>query len=159
MEQQIATVLEELRKRGHKVTWSRRMVLEAIVGHTGTFTAEEICARTARVGRATVYRTIKLLVDLDVVCKVVLKNGAPCYRLSFKAHHHHLVCAICGMAEDFARCTLDEIVGRLKQLTGYTIMEHRIEVYGICPSCQSELVEVSPGDTGKPGRPQTDTRI
>ena len=61
------------------------------------------CERRRKVGRATVFRTIKLLLDLNILCRILLDDGTLHYRVSTRGHHHHLVCRECGRVEDFTQ--------------------------------------------------------
>lgn len=89
------------------------------------------------VGRATVFRTIRLLVELDAICRVPLEDGSVRYRLRGREeHHHHLVCTNCGDMTDFAGCDLGALTAELGKRTAYEITSHRLELYGICPSCR-----------------------
>ncbi len=122
---------------GYKETASRRQVLEAIAGLNGGFTAEELHAALPHVGRATVYRTVKLLVDANLLCRTPLEDGSPRYTLGPHAHHHHLVCVSCGAVRDFALCNLDDIAQSVERTTGYRVLSHQVEMYGVCASCRS----------------------
>ena len=136
---------EALGKRGYRLTAPRLRLLDAIMTIPGHFTVEEIYADVSSVGRATVYRTIKLLVEMRVVCKMVLEDGAPRYRVASPSHHHHLICVACGSSQDFARCAVDDVIFRLHQTTGYRVLSHRIEVYGLCSACQQAEVAAGKG--------------
>ncbi len=127
-----------LERKGYRSTSSRLRVLQVIADSGDQFTVEEVCSKIPDVGRATVYRTMKLLVSLGMVCKVVLQDGSPRYRLSRLIHHHHLVCASCGVMEDFARCTVDEVIQRVESSTNFQILGHRIELYGYCEACLTQ---------------------
>ena len=132
----IAPVRRLLERRGYKDTATRRQVLEAMSRLEDGFTAEELHAALPRVGRATVYRTVKLLVDAGLLCKTALEGGAPRYRLGPHAHHHHLVCVSCGAIRDFARCNVDKMVERVEHAAGFQVLSHRVEIYGLCPRCR-----------------------
>lgn len=110
--------------------------MEALAGLQGAFTAEELCRRLPSVGRATVYRTLKLLVEQGVVCKVPLADGTPRYRLGGPYHHHHLVCVACGAVRDLDRCAVEELASRVERGEGFTLLGHRIEFYGLCSRCR-----------------------
>jgi Fe2+ or Zn2+ uptake regulation protein len=129
-------LVEDLRGQGFKITTPRYRVLEWLVARDGNFTAEELAGELEDVGRATVYRTLKLLLDQDVVCKVVLGDGSVAYRMSHKVHHHHLICLACGATEDIGRCGVDEVIASVRDVTEYDVVGHRIEIYGICPACK-----------------------
>ena len=141
MPQAIQSLKVGLDSRGYRLTSPRSKILEAVLARVDPFTAEELHRDIPLVGRATVFRTIKLMVHLGMLCKVALENGTPRYRLGPLSHHHHLVCIVCGQVEDFARCAVDDIVLRLSEATGHEIVGHRIEVYGVCPRCRDSQTE------------------
>ncbi len=129
-------IIQRLELRGHRITRSRRRVLEALVETPAHFTVEDVLQRARGVGRATVFRTMKLLQDLNVVCRVLMEDGSLHYRLSTRGHHHHLVCRSCGRVEDFSTCDVSGLVHELAQSTSYEIEGHWLEVYGRCASCR-----------------------
>ncbi len=129
-------IIQRLEMRGHRVTGSRRRVLEALVSAPAHFTVEDVLREAGGVGRATVFRTMKLLQDLNVVCRVLMEDGSLHYRLSTRGHHHHLVCRTCGRVEDFSTCDVASLVDELARSTDYQIEGHWLEVYGKCASCR-----------------------
>jgi Fe2+ or Zn2+ uptake regulation protein len=129
-------LVEDLRGQGFKITTPRYRVIEWLTNRDANFTAEELAGDLAAVGRATVYRTLKLLLDQGLVCKVVLGDSSVAYRMSHKVHHHHLICLSCGATEDIGRCGVDEVITTVREATNYDVVGHRIEIYGICPSCK-----------------------
>src|SRR5437868_13638201 len=130
-------ITERLELRGHRVTPSRRRVLEAVFAQQAHFTVEDVLRATRRVGRATVFRTIKILLDLDILCRIALEDGTLQYRLSTRTHHHHLVCVDCRRVEDFTMCDVAPLVRQLAAATEYEIEGHRLEVYGRCSECRT----------------------
>jgi Fur family ferric uptake transcriptional regulator len=132
----IDLVIERLELRGHRMTTSRRRVIEAVLAQTGHFTVDDVLRRVRRVGRATVFRTMKLLLDLNIVCRVLLDDGTLHYRVSTGRHHHHLVCTECGRVEDFSQCDVESLVRDLQKATQYEVQAHWLEVYGRCQSCR-----------------------
>jgi len=129
-------LLDQLRDQGFKITAPRYQVVECVASREDNFTAEELAAELAPIGRATVYRTLKLLLDQGLVCRVVLGDGSVCYRASHKAHHHHLVCLGCGATEDVHLADVETVLARVREATDYEVVDHRIEVYGLCPRCR-----------------------
>jgi Fur family ferric uptake transcriptional regulator len=129
-------IVERMEMRGHRVTASRRRVLEALMGAPAHFTVDDVLHSARGVGRATVFRTMKLLQDLNIVCRVRMEDGSMHYRLSARGHHHHLVCRDCGRVEDFATCDVSALVRQLTSSTEYEIEGHWLEVYGRCASCR-----------------------
>ena len=130
-------IIQRLALRGHRITASRRRVLEALVAAPAHFTVEDVARRVPAVGRATVFRTMKLLQDLNVVCRVLMEDGSLHYRLSARGHHHHLVCRTCGRVEDFSACDVGPLIDQLVQATDYQIEGHWLEVYGRCRACRT----------------------
>jgi Fur family ferric uptake transcriptional regulator len=146
-EADIATprIIERLEMRGHRVTASRRRVIDALMAQPSHFTVDDVLRDTGKTGRATVFRTMKLLTDLNVLCRVLMDDGTLHYRVSARGHHHHLVCRECGRVEDFATCDVTSLVNELVKNTQYQIEGHWLEVYGRCQSCRvldSEQVQV-----------------
>jgi Fur family ferric uptake transcriptional regulator len=79
---------------------------------------------------------MKLLTDLNVVCRVLMDDGTLHYRVSARGHHHHLVCRDCGRVEDFTQCDVTALVNELAKNTQYDIEGHWLEVYGRCDACR-----------------------
>ena len=88
---------------------------------------------------------MKLLQDLNVVCRVLMENGSLHYRISARGHHHHLVCRSCGRVEDFATCDVSALVRELSASTEYEIEGHWLEVYGRCQSCRATQPSAAAG--------------
>ena len=129
-------IIQRLELRGHRMTGSRRRVLEGLMAAPAHFTVDDVLRLAVGVGRATVFRTMRLLLDLNVVCRVLMEDGSLHYRLSTRGHHHHLVCRSCGRVEDFSNCDVSSLVRDLSRNTEYQIEGHWLEVYGRCASCR-----------------------
>ncbi len=130
-------IIQRLELRGHRITASRRRVLEALLDAPAHFTVDDVLRQAAHVGRATVFRTMKLLQELNVVCRVMMEDGSLHYRLSTRGHHHHLVCRSCERVTDFATCDVSSLIDQLARSTDYRIEGHWLEVYGRCASCRA----------------------
>ena len=130
-------LVNELRDQGFKITTPRYQVIEWLAAHEDNFTAEELAAELASIGRATVYRTLRLFLDHGLICRLVLNDGSICYRLSHTGHHHHLVCISCGATEDVHLDDVEDVLQRIRDGTEYDVVGHRLEVYGFCPRCKS----------------------
>lgn len=130
-----ASIVQRLEDRGHRVTAPRLAVLATAADAGDQFSADEIAGRLPHVGRATVFRALKLLVEMDVLCRVLLDDGNLRYRWSRRGHHHHLVCSDCGAVEDFTACDVTELVQELTRRSNFTVEGHWLEVYGRCGAC------------------------
>jgi len=135
-------LLSALGGAGKRLTVARRAVAEAIARQEGHFTAEDVLraarARQRAVGRATVFRSLEMLADLHLVERVDLPSGEHAYvACEPDAHHHHVVCSVCGRSTEVGELGLGPILGRIESSTGFAIDSHRLEVFGICPDCQA----------------------
>ncbi len=129
---------ERLETIGFRSTAPRRAVLEAIQDRRGAFTIEDLLGELPAVGRATVFRTIKLLQELDLVCRVPLEDGSIRYQLSEGGHHHHLVCRQCGKFTEFSDLELDTRIQEQANLHSFSLQGHSVELYGLCADCAAQ---------------------
>ena len=128
-------MLATLEDLGYRSTTARRDVINLLVTKREGFDAEEINRELPGVGRATVYRTIKLLLEAGVLCKLVLPDGAPKYSLARVEHHHHTVCVKCGTVGVFRAVTLERLLRAMGEDISGEIFGHRFEVYITCQQC------------------------
>jgi Fe2+ or Zn2+ uptake regulation protein len=128
----IMAILED---RGHRSTGPRRDVIHAVEGKMDSFSAAQICDQLPSVGRATVYRTVKLLLEAGVVCKLAMPNGEPTYALARIEHHHHTICLGCGTVGDFRDATIERLMRAAGSDISGEIVGHRIEFYITCRDC------------------------
>lgn len=126
-----------LARRGYRLTGPRRQLLDVMEALGDHFVADDVVSAAPEVGRATVFRTLRLLQDLGMVCQVVLDDGALAYRLAPEEHHHHLLCVECGAVRDFSAEAIEHVFEEIARDTGYSVEAHRFEVYGRCPDCQA----------------------
>jgi Fe2+ or Zn2+ uptake regulation protein len=137
-----------LQQFGYRVTQPRSAVIDAVIGHRRPFTAEQLVANVAaslsgaNIGRATVYRTLEILAAVDVLTRIIQPDGHPAYVCDSLGHRHHLVCSTCGTAVAFTRCPVDDLVQVLTKDTEFKIHDHLLEVFGVCPTCQTTAANV-----------------
>ena len=129
----------KLEARGYRVTPPRRAVIAAVLQQNNHFTVEELLQRCRGAGRATVFRTVRLLSEMGVICRVLMEDGSLHYRVSQRGHHHHLVCTACGHVQDLDDCSVTDVVRELSRASGYEIEGHWLEFYGRCQSCRSPV--------------------
>jgi Fur family ferric uptake transcriptional regulator len=136
------TIVSTLQKHGYRITAPRRGVAMLIAERQGHFTAEDLLRSARRqragLGRATVFRSLELLTSLDLVERVDLPSGEHAYVTCEPTHHHHLVCSSCGRAVGVEEGDLDVALQEIGRRTGYQIDSHRLELFGLCASCQRE---------------------
>ena len=111
--------------------------MAAVLDRRGHFSVDDILSQVPGVGRATVFRTMKLLAETGAVCRVLLNDGSLHYRIRRRrGHHHHVVCTSCGGVQDLSDCVVSDVVGELSRSTGFEIEGHWLELYGRCPVCR-----------------------
>ena len=131
------TATTRLETIGFRSTAPRRAVLQAIETAQGPFTVEDLLAEVPSVGRATVFRTIKLLQELNMMCRVPLEDGSVRYQLSEGGHHHHLICRTCGSFTEFSDLELDTRIQEQANAHGFALQGHSLELYGLCRRCRA----------------------
>ena len=98
--------------------------------------ADELDARRLRVGTATVYRTLELLVRSGLVVERDFGEGFRRYEPARDApHHEHLICTRCGAVREFRDERLERMTTLLAEAHGYVRQRHRLVIHGICDDC------------------------
>lgn len=133
----LARLEDHLERYGHRLTPSRRSVLESIARHQQNFTPDEIIEDSRPAGRATVFRTMRLLQDEGAICRVTMSDGSMRYRVGSVGHHHHFICLSCGDVRDVSGCDAPASVLELGAREGFQIEGHSLELYGRCAACSS----------------------
>lgn len=130
---------ERLREAGYKITPPRLAVLQVIEQEGEHLDPAQILRRAQSIhpaiGRATVYRTLELLTQLNIVRPIYVGEHGPTY-IRAEGGHHHLVCSTCGVVIDFDQCMAGEMARELTDRFGFQIRSHLLEFYGICAKCQ-----------------------
>ena len=131
-----SNILAALEEHGSRMTWPRRQLARMLARQTGSFSAEEIVAGLPTLGRATVYRTLRLLGEAGVLCKTAMPDGSPRYSLDDAHHHHHLVCVDCERIDEFRHPAIERMLRAMRAHVGSELIGHRLELYHRCAVCQ-----------------------
>lgn len=150
-------LLQRVGRAGFRVTGPRRTILEQIAACEGQFTASDVLQRVGAVapeiGRATVFRTLELLLNLGALERVHTGDERrDAYVVCRDGHHHHLVCSVCGTVAETAGCTIGEAVAAMARQAGYEAEHHWLEIVGRCPRCAAASA-VHPAELSPEGRP------
>ena len=133
---------ETLRKAGYRLTPQRVAVWEAVRRGGRHRTAEEIAAEVQQtlpeVNVSTVYRTLELLVGLDLVQETRLAGMATYYEVAPEPVHHHYVCTRCGAVGHFADGLLEPVRSELRDSADFSVTEARLTVFGLCSACRQQ---------------------
>lgn len=134
-----------LRDNGLKFTIQREVILEMLYNCDEHLTPESLHHLIQdkhpelNTGIATVYRTLSLLEDSEMVTSLSFGAQGKKYELGSKDHHDHIICTKCGLISEFMD---DEIETRQKKIAeelGFVMQEHSMQIYGICQSCQTKM--------------------
>ena len=132
-----------LRQTGHRSAAAREQVLDALAGRDCCATAQDLADDLhrggSRVGTASIYRALELLVRLGLVRRLDMGDGTARYEAAHPSgeHHHHLVCSTCGRVEAFEDDELERTLRNVESRTGYSVAEHDVVLRGACRSCAS----------------------
>lgn len=131
---------EFLRDRGLKYTDERERVLRAVMKNDEHFEAEELLLEMRqsgmRVGKATVYRTLKLLVACGIVKEVHFSNKQVHYEHTYgQDPHDHMVCRRCGRIIEFDAGDVLRLRTALAASRGFHALSHRFQITGLCEAC------------------------
>jgi Fur family ferric uptake transcriptional regulator len=137
-----AAVLEQLDGAGRRRSSARSTVVAAALRRGQPFTAHELVASLAvrGIGRATVFRTLDLLVSIGALARIHgVEHGARCVRYTAcePTHHHHLTCRGCGRVEEIRATGLEDRIARIARDRGFQPLQHGLEVQGLCAECRS----------------------
>ena len=141
------SIIIALRRRGHKLTPQRRVVIHALTSSPDHLTPAAIFERVSQehpgIGLVTVYRTLKLLAELGLICELHTGDNCPSYTAGTPQHHHHLICSGCGTVVDFTGANIIEhslstLEARLSHESGFRIDDHLLEFTGLCRVCQEK---------------------
>ena len=133
------SVLDELRAKGFRMTPQRMMVLEAVEASEDHISAEEIFkqahAKYPYLNISTVYRTLEMMKEQDLVAESDLGGGRLVYHPVGKAHHHHLVCRKCGSVQDVDESVFTRLHADLKKQYGFDAELEHMAIFGTCKKC------------------------
>ena len=142
-------LVEELKRRGVRVTPQRAIILEAIEQMPGHITAEDVFTAVQRVNRyinlATVYRTLDLLRELDLIIETDMGASAVQFALCTHAAHHHAVCRRCGRSFEFPDDLLTPVIDGLATHYHFTADARHVVIFGWCKSCSEMETEIERG--------------
>lgn len=130
----------------HKMTPQRRVVLEALMENTERhLSAEELYAlakdKDPEIGLATIYRTLDLLEELNILHKMNFGDGRSRYELCHlhsPHHHHHLICLNCSQIMEVKDDLLQQLEDLIEKNNHFRIVDHRVQFFGYCASCDNK---------------------
>jgi Fur family transcriptional regulator, ferric uptake regulator len=120
----------------------REKIAEIFFSAGGHLNVEQLLDRVRQhdphVGQATVYRTMRLLVSSGLAEARQFGDGQTRYEPhdDHDDHHDHLICTSCDSIVEFVNSEIESLQDRVAKEHGYRVTHHKMELYGLCPTCQ-----------------------
>jgi Fur family ferric uptake transcriptional regulator len=132
------------------LTPQRLAIARKMLGSERDLAAEEVVAALAanglKVGTATVYRTIDVLLDGGFIIEHNRGEGFRRFAANRELpHHEQLLCTVCGRVEEFREASLERMTSRVAESHGFERERHRLVIYGTCASCRSAASAATAG--------------
>ncbi|DAB30445.1 MAG TPA: transcriptional repressor [Sulfurimonas sp. UBA12504] len=133
-----------LKKNNLKFTIQREVILETLYNSDEHLTPEllynliQTKYPDLNTGIATVYRTLSLLEDSNVVTSLSFGAQGKKYELGTKEHHDHVICTECGTITEFVDEAIEERQHAIAETLGFKMIDHSMQIYGICKKCQNK---------------------
>lgn len=137
-----------LRDQGLPVTQQRESIADAVFGSTERLSVEDIEKllrdRGERIGKATIYRTLEMLVKSGLVEEHDFGEGFKRYEHLFGQEpvREHLVCTECGKVDEFHSEDLVRLQENEARQRGFQPTRYRLQIFGLCADCQAAGVEL-----------------
>lgn len=141
MTQAIETFAKYLNSKDLKLTKERKTILQEIFLQRGHLEAEDLLhnlrRKKKRASRATIYRTLELLVDSGMVRKVDFGHGHSHYEhVLGHAHHEHMICLKCGKVIEFSDKRIERSLKILCEKSEFEHTSHYFQIFGYCKDCR-----------------------
>lgn len=134
---------EYLRNKGLRLTKEREAVLREILSRRGHFDLEELHyglrKNSLKVSRASVYRTLPLLLESGLIEQVERTDKHAHYERTFgRGHHDHMLCISCGRVIEFYSEALEKLQVKLCKAEFFEGIAHTLEIKGYCRKCKKK---------------------
>ena len=133
-----------LKKNSLKFTLQREVILKTLYDSDEHLTPEALHRLIQskypdlKIGIATVYRTLSLLEDSDIVTSLSFGTQGKKYELGAKEHHDHMICTECGDITEFVDEEIEKRQEKIAKEFGFAMKDHSMQIYGICKKCQEK---------------------
>lgn len=133
-----------LKKNNLKFTIQREVILETLYNSDEHLTPESLHhliqeqQPDLKTGIATVYRTLALLEESQMVTSLSFGAQGKKYELGAKEHHDHLICTECGMITEFVDADIEKRQHIITEELGFKMSDHSMQIYGVCKDCQAK---------------------
>ncbi len=136
--QRLQDALHSLKNTKVRMTPQRQAILEFLFSAPSHPTADEIYkaleGKFPNMSVATVYNNLRVFKEVGLVRELTYGDSSSRFD-SNTSDHYHVICDECGKIVDFHYPGLDEVETLAAHVTGFTVRNHRMEIYGTCPQC------------------------
>jgi Fur family transcriptional regulator, ferric uptake regulator len=134
---------EYLKQKDLKLTGQRTAIVRKVFSTHRHFTAEELQdllkSEKGRISKATVYRTLALLTECDLIVEHDFGQGQKYYeQILGRVQHDHLICVSCGKIDEFTFDPIAEVQDRIARAKGFRPISHALHIFGMCEKCASK---------------------
>jgi Fur family ferric uptake transcriptional regulator len=134
----------QIKQAGLKVTLPRVKILDVLeTSDKRHMSAEDVyralLERSEEIGLATVYRVLTQFEQAGLVARHHFEGGQSVFELNRGGHHDHLVCIKCGRVVEFMEPAIEERQQAIVRHHGFSLEDHSLVIYGVCPRCQEAL--------------------
>ncbi|MCD6359039.1 MAG: transcriptional repressor [Dehalococcoidia bacterium] len=132
--------------QGHSLTSQRHLLLELIGEAHGHIDAKELYQRAINRGEsislATLYRSLNLFKQLDLIDEHHIGRGCRCYEIKQAIEHQHTVCKCCGKVFDFKSNLIRKLVDEVQREQGFDVSSVTLCLEGCCEQCRKKAIPV-----------------
>ena len=137
------SMLGKLKEHNFRITPQRVAILNELASNDTHPSVENVYEQVKKnfstTSRATVYKTVALLKELNEILELGFPDGGNRYDGNKPYPHPHLICTQCKKIVDPDLQSLTEMTSELVLETGFKILNHRLDFFGICPDCQESI--------------------
>lgn len=135
-------IISKLRQHNFRITPQRLAILRVFLSSTEHPSVERVYQQVQTdfptTSLATVYKTVNLLKEIGEILEIGFVDGSNRYDGLKPYPHPHLICMKCKSIMDPELSSLDHLTSEVEQASGYRILSHQLEFFGICPTCQNK---------------------
>jgi len=142
MAQRVEKAVEILKNTGVRMTPQRHAILSYLLETMSHPTADEIYkaleGKFPNMSVATIYNNLRVFKEAGLVRELTYGDASSRFDANVSEDHYHVICTECGSIHDFHFPYLREAESAAAKSVGFQVTGHRMEVYGVCATCQSK---------------------
>ncbi len=122
---------DQLKQNHYNITGPRKKILALIIKKDGIFSAKQLIKKLPKIDRVSIYRTLEILAELNLIKSVINLSGEQYYEKNdIENHHHHIICTSCHKT----KCVKTE--PKIPKIKNFKNIQHSLILTGLCSACQ-----------------------